>query len=443
MAHSLTRLSGVLFGVSALAACYAPQPRTLTPSMSPLAFSAPSTHEVHSPADMPTEWSADAMVKRAMERNPDLLSWAARVEASAASIDVAGAFDDVEVRLTRAELSEFERGDPRVDIALRGRPPRPGDLASREDAARLRVDEIAARRDDARRGIRAEVRRLHAMLVFDERERVLLAQEERVRLASLASERARLELSDTNKLDVILVELELAEVRDALSALEVQIREREAGLRALIDLPLEAAMSLVGAPGGISEDAPALDPMLRQRWVEEGLKARPALRESSAALGRARADEYRAGVERWPWLGWVELSYEVTEDPNPLEWGLALSLDLPIFAWTGAESRAAEALTRQRQQEHEGAFHRVQREIEGAFTGAYASRARFDRLQGSLVEVLGQASKVLESEDDSRASAPSLTMRLDVARIRAKRRALDAHRDWILAYISLYAAAGR
>ena len=426
-----------------LASCYAPQTLRVASSVSEWRAARDAQPAVTQASSSPVEWTADAMVTRALARNPELLSWAARVETAASSVDAAGAFRDLEFRVTRGELSDFKKDDPLFDLALRGRPPRPGDIASREDAARLRVEELSAQQEDRKRRVRAEVRRLHATLVFYERETRLLQAEEALRLTHYALEQERLTQGATSTLDVVLAELEKVQIQDSLRAISVRRLRTEGVLRALLDVPAEQALVPAGAPGGISEEVLSQAPVDRDAWVQEGLETRAALRETNAALGRARADAYRADSERWPWLGWVELSYELSDDSTPLSWGFALAVDLPIFAWTGAETAAADALTRQRAQEHQGAITRVAREVEGAFSAEAGARERLQTLRETLRSAVDGAAQFTAAATPAQVPEASQRLRLKVATLRAQRRELDAVRSWVQARVNLVAAVGR
>ena len=227
MAAIVSRALPLLAMSATLVACYTPQPMLVASSVTEWHI---NQEQEGSAAPVESEegtWSAEALVAQALRANPDLLAWSARVEASAASVNASGAFDDLELRLTRANLHDFERGEPRVDIALRGRPPRPGDIASRRDAARLRVEELSALHEDAKRRIRGEVRRLHAALVFGARARALVAEESDLRGALLGDERARMALSEANKLSVLLAELDGAQVNEELAELALESAQAE------------------------------------------------------------------------------------------------------------------------------------------------------------------------------------------------------------------------
>ena len=117
MARALMKMSLTISMLVLLSGCYSPQSMNLASSVAlwRAAQSAPAA-EVSADDETPS-WTAEALVARALTHNPELLSWAARVEAGAAAIDAAGEFDDLQLRLTRASLSDFEQGDPKVDVA--------------------------------------------------------------------------------------------------------------------------------------------------------------------------------------------------------------------------------------------------------------------------------------------------------------------------------------
>jgi outer membrane protein TolC len=252
-----------------------------------------------------------------------------------------------------------------------------------------------------------------------------------------------MEQGAANKLDVVLASLERAQLEDSLSALALRRLRAEGALRELLDLSPEQSMAPTGEPGGVAEELLGLTPMGREAWVGEGLKARASLRETAAVLGRARADAYRADSELWPWFGWVELSYELKDGSTPLSWGFAFAVDLPIFAWTGAKTQAADALIRQRVQEHDSVITQIAREVEGAFAAEYGARQRLDALRETLLSAVNEAAAAVATARPELVPEADQMLRLEVASLRAQRRQLEALRDWVDARLRLHASVGR
>jgi len=388
-------------------------------------------------------WTADELVARALEANPDLLAWGARAEASAAAVDAAGEFADLEVRLTEGKLDQLEKGNPTFEIALRGRPPRPGTVDSQVDSARLRAEEVAAQRDAARRRLRSRVRRLHAEVTLASGELKVAQTEETLRARRRDLEQNRMEQQAASQLDVALAELDRAEVADEAAVLALRRDRALAELRGLLDLPAPAALEVVGPPGGVEPDAEPVTAEARDRWVAEAHATRAELRETGAALARSRADAYRARARRWPWLGYVQLSYEANDKSGPLTWGFALALDVPLFAWTGAEVDAQDAATRRRRVEHRANITRIAREVEASLDRVARARERLDAVRGVLLPAAAEAGRLAEQAEATQALDALRAVRLQVSRLRARRRHLDALRGWVLARVSLDAAVGR
>ena len=146
---------------------------------------------------------------------------------------------------------------------------------------------------------------------------------------------------------------------------------------------------------------------------------------------------YALRAQRWPWLDYVQVSYEANDKSGPLTWGFALAIDLPLFAWTGAEVDAQEAVIRQREVEHRATITRVAREVESALDGVITARRRLDAVRSTLLPAAAAASELADKAEASNALDSLRVVRLQVSRLQARRRHLDAVRAWVLARVRL------
>ncbi len=252
-----------------------------------------------------------------------------------------------------------------------------------------------------------------------------------------------MEQQAASQLDVALAELDRAEVADETAELAMRRDQALAELRKLTAVPAHIPIEPVGPPGGVEPGTEPVTTDTRGRWIDEAHTGRAELRETAAALARSRADAYRARAERWPWLGYVQLSYEADDESGPLTWGFAMALDLPVFAWSGAKVNAQDAVTRRRRVEHRVTVTRIALEVEAAIDHAVRTRERLDNIRAALLPAAEEAARLAEQAETTQALDALRVVRLQVSRLRAQRRHLDALRGWVLARVRLDAAVGR
>jgi outer membrane protein, heavy metal efflux system len=276
----------------------------------------PLAAEVATPTDLAGEVRVDAVLKLALERNPELAEEKARVASSRARTRQAG-------RLPDLQLKYEQWGVPlRRPIALRESNalmfglsqtfPAPGTLRVRTRLAQEESAGAAASQETRRLDLRAQVRRAFADYYRADRETKLHRDhvELTARLVELA--RSSYRSGKRNQQDVLRMSLELSRLHRDLAHIEQERVSAQALLNALMNRPIEAPL---GPPAEIDPQtlvaSGGLEGSTYERLPELGA-ARASLRRSEAALDLARREGH------WPSLtvGADYMYMPLMEDPH-------------------------------------------------------------------------------------------------------------------------------
>ena len=104
---------------------------------------------------------------------------------------------------------------------------------------------------------------------------------------------------------------------------------------------------------------------------------------------------------------------------------------------------ARQAVVRQREVEQDAALSQVVREVEAAFDRVARAQTRLEALRRELLPAAERAGGLAERAAATESMDALRTIRLQVSRLRAQRRHLDAQRSWVLAKVRLGEAVGR
>jgi outer membrane protein TolC len=292
-------------------------------------------------ASVPATLTADQAVEIVMRRSARVRAANAQAAAVEATADEEGQMENPELRIQNVRLDQVLDREPRVDVALRVSPPRPGELEAKTAQARAEGNEARAEAV-----LEAHTEELEVRLLFTD---VLLYDAEiEAADAASASQRRLLALIKTRTEKALSTRLE--EVTAELEALETE-RER-AVLKADRDIAFGALMDRLGFP----EDAPvrlvgdtrelAILPELpdEEAAILHALKNRPELAAASARIDAAEADIYAEKALQWPWLSFFEVGYNFAPRiPEPLGWSFGAGVELPLFSLNNGAIQRAEA----------------------------------------------------------------------------------------------------
>lgn len=345
-------------------------------------------------------------VELALAQSASLKALSSRVEEAQAEVDVAGRWNNPELRvqnlrsdlLVAPALSGGTYADhplERMRLGLRWSPPELGLTKQRRTAAELEVAEAKAQRAQGERDVAARVRSLHATAASLEKQLELaqsaLAQRDRLRQLV----RRRADQSASTALDLSLAEIDYLDAAGARDELEIRRRQVMEDLRAQIGLAPGAAVELSSADGRACEppaDSAAL--------LERAARNSPRLSTLQPHLDAVDAARGRTWLELVPYPDFLQLSYVLPSDNAPSYFTLQVGLTLPVFDQKWADRRALAARRERVQQEQRADVVELERRVHRAAAeqAEQAANARRFREASSLLEEgLGQARKALEA----------------------------------------------
>lgn len=304
-----------------------------------LAGPPPSAIEsIDEPAD------ADALVRLALERNPQIRAAERRVEMMRQRIPQATSLDDPMFQIAPlGEMAQTAAGEVGLMTTLSQKLPWPGKLDRRGDVARQDVAMALADLRQTRLQVAAEARRAwwsyyYATRAIEvtRRSRDLLTQ-----FRQIAESEYR--AGKRTQPDVLRASVELAGFDNELILLE----QRQASARSMIN-------QLIDRPGGAALPAPHPVELSTLEAQLDDLLAQAAAHNPSLARLHERIEQYRqrhrlARLNRWPDIN-VSLTYNAVEDDGLAamangddQWWLGFGINLPIWAqkYEAAEREAA------------------------------------------------------------------------------------------------------
>jgi cobalt-zinc-cadmium efflux system outer membrane protein len=374
-----------------------------------------------------TAWTADAAVRAALERNPDLAVLAAELDAAEARLQGGSRLVQTNPELDGAVGA---RTGPtgralEIELGVSQRVELPGTRDARIEVLRAARDAAAALAAERRGQLAAEVRVAFLRA---------LAVEALVGLAREHADLTRQILTATEKRveagDAARIELNAARIETGRAALELNAATQEA-ITALAALGL-----LVGAdpadelhPSG-DLAAPGVALGTPEHWVEQAMDLRADLQSARLDLALARA-ELRSAEVAWRPSPSVGARYAREERAQVVTGTVAI--ELPVFERNQAERGGAAAHVEAAARATEAAERRIRHEVQVATARLRAAREAVDHYE---LDVLRAADENLELIAAAHAAGRLESFRLVLAR----RDALFARRARIETLEALRAA---
>lgn len=366
----------------------------------------------------------------ALAHNPDLAALAAGDEVAAANVRAAGQLDNPQLRLTNFNVDDIVNGRPGMNIGVRVPIPRPGAVRARVAGARFAADDQRRATEDAGRRLCTRIHKLFARLALLHADLEHVARAAAVR----TDDRARIVASTVQavatRLDVALVDVDLAEDHDEGDRVRAELDRTQAEL-----------VRLAGVAGPLRfrvdrDELQLRDLALdRDALVEQALVARPELRAAHARVGLAHADNAVARGKAWPWFDWAQVQYHAGPGASASAFGFGLGLSIPVFSLNRGEIKATRALVRQRELEERARIAAVAGEVDEALARAEQTARRVHTLERELLPKLELAAREAEAALAAGALDPGTASAVATRRIAAQRAhliALFEHREAVL-----------
>jgi len=383
---------------------------------------------------------AGQAVQLALKNAPALQEARARQERARARVDEASQLENPQLRIRDIELDGLAHAEPRLDLALRVPVPAPWTRDARGERARLRLEEASAERDDLERRVRAEVRKLYARLAMLDRRAALLKRTVDLcaKYRELADRRVR--EGAATELDASLPKLRHAEALDRQHRLRLARAQTLSRLRLLTGVRPDRRVTFRTASADLDPDGSGAPD--QQQLIRRALTQRRDLRSAAARVGVAEADAYIARAQRWPWLRFAEVGYNIRPEPDPLNFQFYLAFDIPLLSWNRGAIAAREAQLARRRVEERAQILRAAQEVSDAAARVRETGAQLREARRTLLPALEAGSKAMKQAVAHGVIDPLRATIVEWRRFRAQRRYLDtqlAHRE---AVIDLEAAVG-
>jgi outer membrane protein TolC len=320
-----------------------------------------------------------------------------------------------------------------VYVRLRLPFPRPWDL----DIAATQGAATVAREDAELDALRERVHlavttRFHALPLLRE----ALASTRRsteIRAAHLALVELRRLEGMATALDWLDSEEKRRDADDRRAGRAARVEAVEAELRLLLQWPSDQPLEIVAEDRSAAAEA---EPTTAARLLEGLTQRDPGVREAEAEILRAEARLHRLQLRSLPWLDWAQAGAVLRPD-RPTSFQVGVALDVPIYYWSPARTRAASqelsgAKLRLREIEHraEQRLARRVRAVGAARVGWLVEREHRDAVKEHATPMLAVADPLLKIELEARME-------------RAEQRVLMAYIDLIQELDRLDGAAHR
>ncbi len=283
-------------------------------------------------------------VVRRVAAHPRLAAGRSEVDAARSGVGVAGAVPNPTLEVSAGRGAAQAGVDVSAEwglaldvplgwIAQRG---------ARKGAARAELDVALAEQAVLTRDVLLRLRTLFWNLAY-EQDKVRTFDELETQTAALAqSVRSRVDKGESRPVEAIRVEIELEKVAGERQAAQASLAARQAELGVWIGVPADQGLRAVA---DLADVPPVLD---RDAALTQARKAHPSL---ALAAARTRLTQAEADTERGARVPQVSATGFAASELDRRAFGVALTMDLPLWNWnTDRIARADARVAAARQQ---------------------------------------------------------------------------------------------
>jgi outer membrane protein TolC len=406
--------------------------------VNPVAWQAPAAEEIPGPSaskppatdkevvapkgDVNDEPSLDVdwLVAEVLARNPDVRSAVAAWRAAATRYPQEVALDDP---MFGYMLGPGSWGDPTVSSAYTleasQKLPWPGKRRLRGDIARAEANAKFFDAGEERLRIAVTTRLAYYDYFMADRQLAVLGESQKLLQEFRNSAEARYKAAEVEQQDILLADVELAQVSRQRLELERQLRVAEARINTLLLLPADAPLARPPADLVVVVDSPVSVEELRTL----ALSQRPEL---AAQQARIRAERYAIELACKEYYPDVEVvgRYDAFWQETPLRPMVGMNLNLPLYK---QKRHAAVSEARARVAKEQAALDSAVNEI------AFAAEEARQQVVESSAAITVFREKLLPAAKQSVASARAsyIAGRLDFLRlVEAQRQQLELQEEY-------------
>jgi len=349
----------------------------------------------------------------------------------------AGKIDNPELRIGQLSSRNLDQGFRSLEVGVRWRSPRIGELAAQRDIAsakaQLKQADMERFRQEFASGVRKtciEIAHLAEMIrIYDEK---IEARESKVSMVD-----DQIALGERTSLDLTEARLELFQTREERDRLATRLSAEKAALASYMGTDEKLTVVAV-------KERP-LEKTLGQLQVLAH-RNRPELQQarSNYMISQARAHLERSKAV--PWISFVEPSYraDIDEDDNDEDhWAeLRFGVDLPIFDRNRGRIRAEELASERHATDALRIKEEIDRQVADAFNAWRDLYAGLDRYERESAELLSNAEFVLNNASEYAAVNPTKIVDLKLRILDIHESLVNKRRMLANARTDLYAALG-
>jgi cobalt-zinc-cadmium efflux system outer membrane protein len=392
-----------------------------------LSFLAAPAARAQAPSQAPAEppLTLSQAIDIALAANPALVGDRLQIEVARAGVDVARQRPNPELALEESRETPHDAATLSQTIETAGKRRRRVELA--EAGVGSREAQLARAVNDVRNRVRRAFYALASAQVRLAGTEGLLHLSERVRDAA----RARFELGDVPRLDVLQAELATAQAESEAQSVAAQAVSARIDLNTLLARPPEAPTQVSGGP--LEADRIADSPTAARRALTAN--AELAVLDRGIAEQKARVALTRAQQRPDP----IVQGSITHRSPPDFDWGwrAGLTLVLPIFTRRGAAVQVEERTLAQLEAERNARAAEISGQVYAAAANAAARQRELLRFR---TQILPQVEEVERMAEDAYRSGqtglPALLQSLQATRD-IRLRAIQAEADYQTALADL------
>jgi outer membrane protein TolC len=273
-----------------------------------------------------------------------------RVRIADAQLESAGGVENPELRVSNLSTRYFTDGFDELELGLRWKPPRLGELPEAEQDARVALWEQRVIAQQERALLVTEVRKAYADLIMHGKLREFARQRIDVETRRIRIVESMTDLGLRSIVYLTKARLWITEAKNLYTLETRRYMDAENELKKLtgVDSELRA----------VEEELPTVDlPMDALFAIADANRLETRLTKEEEVLAQRRFNLERYSLI--PWFSFVEVAYHL--ENNREDWGeLMFGLDLPLFNWNTGNIKAAKIAMQRRAGQTDAMVERIE-----------------------------------------------------------------------------------
>ena len=375
----------------------------------------------------------DQVIKLVQQNSRQLKCLTTRDQVEEFRVKSSGWFQNPELRLSEESDRYMSNDYKELELGLRWRLPRPGELGKEKQNARVRLWEQKVETIRHQQRIIFKIRKEYAnVLMYD-----AIAQLEKQRLDK---EKERLDIIDS------LVKLGQ---RTIVYSIKAKIWEAESEndfvcVKNNQGLARRKLANQTGIPENAMlapQDIPEYTPDVNQ-LIEIAFNYRPEMELVEQRIELAKRQNKFEKFKLIPWPTFIESSYHI-EDKHDKNWNeFRIGLSLPLFNWNRGNIKATNLSVQNKECEYESIRETIKDDVHSAFIIYQELLSDWQNFKKSSDELISNVEKLLEQTENHETIMPDEILEMELAVIKTKKLLCEKKCNLCHALYDLYYAIG-